>query len=123
MIVLTKEFKPSEFECQCGCGLGLENMDKVIMKQLMTARKTAKVSFTITSAIRCEERNRLIGGSPSSSHLLGKAIDIAYSDMKDLKIKVEALIEAGVRRIGVNAKKKFIHVDSDETKPEGMFIY
>lgn len=123
MIVLTKEFKPHEFECRCGCGLGLEHMDKVIMRQLMTARKTAKVPFTISSAIRCENHNRESRGSPSSSHLLGKAIDIRYTDMKDLMTKVEALIAAGVRRIGINGRQKYIHIDSDETKPEGMFIY
>lgn len=123
-IVPIKEFKESEFACKCGkCGLGYDDMDETLLSKLFTARKESNVSFTLTSAIRCEEHNENERGSNTSSHLRGMAVDIAFSSQKDLLIKVKHLLKAGFKRLGINFKKGFIHVDVDPDKPEGIFPY
>lgn len=123
-IVPIKEFKESEFACRCGkCNLGYSDMDEELLSKLFTARKEANVPFGITSAIRCEAHNEKEGGTHDSTHISGKAVDVSFSDNVDLWIKVKAFARVGMRRIGINFKKKFIHVDVDRDKPQGMFQY
>jgi len=124
MIVIIKEFTHDEFSCKCGkCNLGYEDMDDRLLSQLFTARKKANIPFIISSAIRCEEHNENEGGSHDSSHLRGMAVDIKFVNGLDLIIKVGVLLAAGFKRMGVNWRLKFIHVDVDPGKPQGMFQY
>jgi uncharacterized protein YcbK (DUF882 family) len=80
------------------------------------ARSRAKIPFVITSWTRCKEWNTKVGGSNTSSHLLGKAIDIKYNNSMDLFKIVSAIIAVGFTRIGINYKAKFVHVDIDLDK-------
>lgn len=124
MTVIIKEFTESEFACKCGnCNLGYDDMDDKLLSKLFTARKKANMPFIITSAIRCEAHNEKVGGVHDSSHLRGMAVDIRFINGIDLLVKVRELLAAGFRRLGVNWKKKFIHVDVDPGKPQGMFEY
>ena len=45
-------------------------------ERLNNAREIAGVPFVLNSAFRCEDHNREVGGSSSSSHLVGCAVDI-----------------------------------------------
>ena len=113
-----KYFKKSEFTCGCGCGLAFDSMDKSFIKKLIIARDIAKTSFNITSSIRCEAHNKKVGGSQTSSHLIGKAVDIFCKNSTIRYRILSGLIVAGFCRIGVGSN--FIHVDADEVKRQSV---
>lgn len=107
-------FEPHEFECKCGCGLGFDSMNKDLLIKLDEARRIAGVPFTLWSAMRCPEHNEREGGSATSSHLIGFAVDIeARDDHHKFRI-VRSLIAVGFNRIGIAGS--FIHVDNDPAK-------
>lgn len=97
-------------------------MSQRILNMIDNARVLAGVPFVITSGSRCASHNKRIGGSPTSSHLEGVAIDIA-TDNSAYRLKIiEALIEVGFGRIGI--AKNFVHVDTDVSKPQNiMWVY
>ena len=106
-----KHFALSEFACPC---CGKNEMDCSFLVRLDKAREYSKCSYTINSGYRCDKHNRIIGGRVNSSHLFGLAADIrAITSRRRFKI-LEGLILAGFDRIGIY--KKFIRVDSDESK-------
>ena len=109
-----QNFKKSEFKCPCGCGLNFKDMSTEFVKKLDKARKFADTPFNITSSIRCLDHNEYVGGSKTSSHLKGLAVDLSCgSPPKRFKI-IKGLILAGFNRIGVG--EFFVHVDADKTK-------
>jgi len=97
------------------------NMDHSFLQMLDDARSIAGISFNITSGYRTKERNKLVGGVANSSHLVGKAADIAVGSGNERYIILNALIKAGFRRLGV--AKTFIHCDNDESKPNSVWTY
>lgn len=109
-------FKRSEFECRCGCGLN--NINDELVQGLTAARVHAGVPFIITSAARCPEHNRKSGGSASSSHLTGHAVDIKAISAAQRMLIVNSLLAAGFNRIGI--ARGFVHVDNDDTKSVGV---
>lgn len=66
----------------------------------------------IHSGFRCAARNKDVGGSPKSQHLLGRAVDIAsmFASPTELYHAAEKLpvFENG----GMGLYSKFIHLDS-----------
>lgn len=108
-------FKRSEEWCPCchSGGLVPDFQDK-----LNKARQIANVPFILTSAFRCSAHNAEVGGSESSSHLAGLAVDIKCTDAWTRCKILSALFAEGFNRIGIG--KTFIHVDDDMTKPTGV---
>lgn len=107
-----KYFKESEFECAGeNC---FDKMDKDFLAKLDKARGLSDVPFSLNSSWRSEEHNRKEGGSKTSSHLKGCAVDISATNSTMRFAILRALIEAGFTRIGI--ANTFIHVDSDESK-------
>lgn len=98
--------------CQSG-GLLPDFRDK-----LNNAREIAGVPFILNSAYRCDSHNAEIGGSQTSSHLYGVAVDIKCTNSHDRYKILTALIQVGFNRIGI--AKTFIHVDDDMTKPSEL---
>ncbi|GAA4652380.1 hypothetical protein GCM10023116_46640 [Kistimonas scapharcae] len=96
-------------------------MDAGLLVHLDQARKIAGVPFTVTSAVRCEAHNTNVGGSPTSSHIKGYAVDIAARDDHQREQIVRGLVNAGFRRIGI--AKTFVHVDVDPDKRSAMWVY
>ena len=99
------------------------NMDHNFLRMLDTAREYSSVPFKITSAYRTEAKNNAIyaklGKKPiASSHLKGKAVDLACSDSRSRHIILTSLIKAGFTRFGIS--HNFIHVDSDEEKSQNV---
>ena len=115
-----KHFELSEFDCPCGkC---TASMDGEFLDALDEARELAGVPFSINSGYRCIEHNKSVGGSKSSSHMLGVAADIAARDSVTRFAIVDALMNVGFARLGI--RKDFIHVDLDAEKPRRvMWMY
>jgi uncharacterized protein YcbK (DUF882 family) len=109
-----KNFKKSEFEDDQGeCWI-----NKDLVAKLDTARFHANTPFKINSACRNEAQNTKAGGSETSSHLTGFAVDInAISSRAKFNI-VKSLLDVGFHRIGIAAT--FIHVDNDPGKAEHL---
>jgi len=117
-----KYFLHNEVSCNCGCKLYIENT--TLFNMIDEARRLASVPFVITSWTRCEKHNKAVGGSTTSSHISGKAIDIKFRDsVQKFKI-IKGLLGAGFCRIGINDKAKFIHCDIDLNKiSDILFTY
>jgi zinc D-Ala-D-Ala carboxypeptidase len=116
-------FSPQEFACKCGkCGKGFAEMQPTLLSKLNQARQLAGVPFVITSAYRCEEHNRRVGGTPNSAHLRGYAVDIKIQNSMVAMSMLKAFISAGFNRIGYNSRTKFFHVDCDPSLPQNTFF-
>lgn len=99
-----------------------EYMDTEFLAMLDHARHVAGIPFKINSGYRTIEHNEKVGGKPNSSHIVGKAVDIAIQGSRERWIILEALINAGFTRFGI--ANTFIHVDSDEHKdPNVIWTY
>lgn len=109
---ITENFSWSEFECHCGCGD--DYMDITFVNRLQRMREIYGKPIKINSGFRCEAHNKAIGGSKTSSHLKGLAVDIGYSGSTDRYELILAALEAGFNRIGI--AEDFIHIDMDRTK-------
>ena len=122
MTKLTEHFTKEEFDCQCGCGNG----DIVISEKLVWELECVRVHYgkpmRITSGIRCLSHNRNIGSRDTSSQITGLAADIYCPDIGTrLELVRKLLKDAEFERMGLH--KDFIHVDVDEDKPKGIFLY
>ena len=116
-----KHFKYKEFDSPDAPGSGVQYMDKHFLRTLDNCRDAAGVPFTITSGYRTEAHNAEVGGSPTSSHMSGVAVDIACTDSVARGRIVKAAIISGFGRIGV--AKTFLHIDLDGAKPDAMWVY
>lgn len=113
-----KHFDESEFACKC---CGYNNASPLLMAQLDYARADADVPFIINSGCRCDAHNAAVGGSPTSSHLGGWAVDIQATNSADRLDILTSLIKVGFTRIGIAGS--FIHVDVDPDKPDACWVY
>lgn len=112
-------FTEKELSCKC-CGELV--FDRDFKHKLNAAREEAGVPFRITSGYRCDEYNRQINGSETSSHLKGLAVDIDVTRPRARYVILVALIRVGFNRIGIGSD--FIHVDDDTSKPrELVWVY
>tara|TARA_B110001454_G_C12674963_1_gene415442 strand:- start:55 stop:408 length:354 start_codon:yes stop_codon:yes gene_type:complete len=114
---LTKNFNLSEFVCHCGCGSNYINRDLVDKLQLVRDKMGP---MSVTSGVRCEAHNTKIGGSSSSSHIDGVAVDVKC-DSGPFRQKILTELTKHFQRIGI--AKNFIHVDIDSTKSESVWLY
>ena len=119
---LTQHFTKEEFDCKCGCGNGEIVISGRLVDELEIVRKAYGKPMRITSGIRCLSHNRTIGSRDTSSHIKGVAADIFCNDIKSrLELMKRILRDAEFTRVGLH--KEFIHVDVDDDKPNGIFLY
>ena len=92
------------------------------MDKVERARVIAGIPFSVSSGSRCHTHNKVEGGTDTSSHLDGFALDIVVtSSVARFKI-LTTLLMVGFTRIGIGAT--FIHVDDDPNKsPEVSWVY
>ena len=108
-------FKDKELECPCCHVL---DFSQDLCNMLYQAREVYGKPIVINSGFRCITHNTNVGGSPTSSHRRGLAVDIKCTTSTKRFELIEVLIAVGFKRIGIG--KKFIHVDVDENKPQGI---
>lgn len=122
---LSKNLDDSEIRCKCGCGL--QNLSHFTIQKFQYARDFAGFPFIITSGCRCKEYNKKVGGVTNSAHTPNakgecQALDIAFKDSSQCFAIVKGLMLAGVKRIGINFDKHFIHFDTDNSKPQNVLF-
>lgn len=97
--------------CPC-CGLG--GLDESFSRKLKVAEEMTGEEFNVTSGYRCWSHNKDVGGSKTSSHLIGLAVDIEIkSDAHRYEVE-DSLKRVGITRLGIY--KTFIHADVDSNK-------
>jgi uncharacterized protein YcbK (DUF882 family) len=106
----------SRLPCTPACSIS--DMHQLTLQKLDRARGLAGMPFIINSAYRTKAHELSRGRNGTSSHITGRAVDIAAVDSVSRFKIVKALIEAGFNRIGVHAS--FIHADDDPGKPGGV---
>jgi uncharacterized protein YcbK (DUF882 family) len=112
-----KYFTLAEFDSPDLPGSG-KNMKAEFLQRLDNARALAGVPFKINSGFRTVAHNKKVKGVDSSSHTEGYAADIACTDVANRFIIVNALLKAGINRIGISGS--FIHADCDPTKSKNV---
>lgn len=75
------------------------------------AREFAGISFVITSGLRTLEKNKEVGGSPTSAHLEGTGADIRARNWVEVRKIVDGASKAGITGITVYAESKHVHLD------------
>ena len=76
---LTPHFNRQEFVCCCEgryCDGFPAEMNSDLLARLEAVRLLLGGPVIITSGVRCERRNREVGGVPNSQHLFGQAADL-----------------------------------------------
>ena len=115
---LTKNFNLNEFVCHCGCGQN--HINRVLVNKLQTIRNRVGCSLTVTSGVRCQSHNDKIGGSSTSSHVDGYAVDLKCESGLFRQILLTELTKVFVR-IGI--AKNFVHIDIDPGKDPSVWLY
>ena len=118
----------SEFCCPCCGQFGIA---EETLKKLLLAEKLAGFDFTLLGSYRCFAFNKKSGKKDTSSHVVGNAFNIDCSETgsngkrldkrKSFKI-LNACMQAGFTRIGINTNNFYIHVDDDVKKRENLFF-
>ena len=102
-----KDFTPQEIASRGDGGI---LVNEAALDTLQRARDLSGMPFVINSAYRDDLHNAMVGGSPRSFHLEGRAFDISLRGHNKTKL-VNILEKAGFTGLGVNYQT-FIHADT-----------
>jgi len=105
-IKLSTNFHLSEYACKCNsCDEVIVDMDHIA--KLQQLRHDLGSSITITSAYRCPEHNKVVGGVKDSQHVKGTATDIQVSGMDPSEVQ-----DSCEKFRGLGRYDSFTHIDS-----------
>jgi uncharacterized protein YcbK (DUF882 family) len=104
---LADYFNRDEFACSCGCGGN--TVDAGLLNILVKVRDYFGRRMTITSGYRCDSRNRVIGGAPSSWHLKGRAADVKVEGISP-QLVAEIAAQYGAK--GIKTYETWTHIDT-----------
>lgn len=106
-----KYFAPEEFKMDNQ--VVFSKMQPEFLALLDQCRQDAGIPFKITSSWRSPSKNRMVGGSPGSLHLKGRAIDLictlGESRAKIIRAALNLGLSVGVMRDG-------LHLDNRENQ-------
>ena len=116
-----KYFNYTEFDSPDVQGSG-QMMDKNFLDLLDMARDKFDKPIHINSGFRTPQHNESVGGTESSSHLKGLAVDVACIASGDRFELIDIFLDLGINRIGI--ADTFIHIDVDPDKsPNVIWTY
>lgn len=116
-------FKPAEWH-------HLEGVDYDFARWLDVVRLYCRVPLIITSDARTPDENAAAGGSPTSLHLLGRAVDIHWDFSNEQLYKIlDAVFDAGQGK-GVEVEvvptgpQRHLHIGlfADAAHPSSFFV-
>lgn len=106
---LTRNFSEKELSCPCGdCD---SKVDYDFLLLLQSLRTNCGHALTINSAFRCPAHNKKVGGTKSSQHLKGTAVDISTKGWTAEKKHKLMKLAFAMGFKGVAQGKSFIHLD------------
>lgn len=119
MSKLSPNFTRNELACPC-CGVLV--FDPALLYVLEATRAHFKRTVRVTSAYRCLEHNKAVGGATTSMHRTGQAADIQVSGIAPAV--VHAWLDATFGfMVGLGAGKTFTHVDVNSRTPARRWTY
>ena len=110
---MTNYFQDIELHCPC---CGVKGFSGELLFILNTIREDLNRPVILNSAYRCEKQNKKVGGSATSSHLKGLAVDIRCSNSSARFELLKILMNYGIHRVGIS--ETFIHADIDKDKQQ-----
>lgn len=114
---MSKYFKEIEF-LRCTPSCHESDMDPAFLLTLDRVREKAGIPMILNSAYRSEDHERKMGRDGKSAHTKGKAADIRCTTGSARFAIIRAALACNVPRIGIG--KNYIHLDTDETLPQGV---
>ncbi len=103
---ISKYFTSEEVACKCGCGYDAINPD--VLKIADEVREHVGKSITPSSACRCPEHNKAVGGAPGSQHKKGNAMDLPVDDPWEVYSWLNTKYPG---QYGFGVYNSFVHVD------------
>jgi uncharacterized protein YcbK (DUF882 family) len=88
------------------------------LKRFNEARELAGIAFNVNCAFRSVEHEKKMGRAGTSSHTVGRAMDIACTNSNARYKIFKALLKAGFTRVGISGS--FIHADDDPRKSQNV---
>lgn len=107
-------FNREEAKCKCG-NCDFDTMDYGLVQALEDVREHFDKPVVINSWCRCAEHNEAQGGSKTSKHLLGQAVDFFVIDVHEDKV-VEYLESSYPDNCGIGRYDGRTHFDIREHK-------
>lgn len=115
-----KNYFKNETACRC---CGADETDPKLLDMMNGARILYGKPIYTSCMYRCVEHNAEVGGSSTSSHLKGLAVDVVLkSKGKDTLDLIELFMRVGFERFVLYKDKNIIHIDIDKDKPKGIFL-
>lgn len=114
---MSKYFKEVEFT-RCNPSCRMDQMDPAFLALLDEVREAAGIPLVLNCAYRSVAHEKKMGRSGNSAHTRGKAVDIRCNTSANRYKIVAAALGCGIRRIGIG--KTFVHIDNDDTLPQGV---
>lgn len=116
-MITARHFTEGEFQ-KCSPSCSLQDMEQETIDKLDAARDKAGIPFVLNSAYRSVEHEKKQGRAGTSSHTLGRAVDIRCNTSTNRMKIVRACLEAGFTRIGIG--KNYVHVDDSPTHSQDV---
>jgi len=111
--------RDQRFGCKC-CGKNW--IDPRLVELVRRLEERIGQRLKINSGYRCEAHNAAVGGSETSSHLKGLAVDVAVDGSRRRYQIIHTAMLEEINRIGIY--KTFIHLDIDRSKdPRVIWMY
>lgn len=110
---MTRKRLHGQLTCRC-CGEGAVSLKMMLGLGELLDRLPEDYEIIITSGYRCKKNNEACGGSPTSKHMEGIAVDIVCKDLDVIGLfgvvkEVEIFDNGG---IGVYlGRKEWLHID------------
>ena len=109
-IQYTQSFNSNDFDCKCKQLCDETLLDSRIPNLLQQLEDELGFQIIITSAYRCEQHNKNVGGSTTSTHLEGLAVDLWCEDMDKLAKAIERINP----EYSIGRYNGFLHLDLRE---------
>lgn len=120
---LSKNFKSEEFACPC---CEKDDISPYVVFLLQHLRDILQSPIIITKAggFRCGPYNQKIGGSLTSFHKDGLAVDCYCKNLqlKGLYENIEQYVSHFFHGIGIDAQRNFIHLDIGPRYARWLYI-
>ena len=109
---ISKYFTRKEMSCNCNCGF--DSMDSETLTIADECREFVGSPITPSSACRCPDYNKKVGGSKNSQHVLARAMDLPVKDPKAL---YDYLCDKYTDKYGFGVYDTFVHIDTRTNGP------
>lgn len=115
--IKSKYFAEAEFR-RCTPPCSLQDMDQDFMRKLDAAREEAGIPYVLNSAYRSVAWEVSKGRSGKGDHPQGKGVDIRCNTSANRMKIVRALLDNGIRRIGI--AKTYVHAGDGDNLPKDV---